>query len=349
MSRYELMQYNRCGSSGLKLPVVSLGGWHNYSNPDQARTLTLKAWELGITHLDFANNYGPPPGAAETSFGKIMRHDLAGHRDELIISSKAGYYMWEGPYGDWGSKKYLTASLHQSLKRLQLDYVDIFYSHRFDPDTPLEETMGALAQFIREGKALYAGISNYPAKAAKKAAKIMTKLHAPLIIHQCAYNMLDRHIEDKVLEETAAHGMGMIVFSPLAQGQLTDRYLHGIPADSRAATGGFLKPEQITKQKIEVIAKLNDLAKARGQTLSQLALTWLLRDRRVTSLLIGASKPEQITDCCKVLTAGLLSAEELRTIETILAPVSPSPLTPPARPAVKKVLKPIVKKHRTFP
>jgi L-glyceraldehyde 3-phosphate reductase len=329
MSRYELMKYNRCGQSGLKLPVVSLGGWHNFSNLDQARTLTLKAWDLGITHFDFANNYGPPPGAAETSFGKLLQHELAAHRDELIISSKAGYHMWEGPYGDWGSKKYLTASLHQSLKRLQLDYVDIFYHHRYDPDTPLEETMGALAQIIREGKALYAGISNYPAKAAKKAAKIMAKLHVPLVIHQCAYNMLHRHIEDKVLEETADHGMGMIVFSPLAQGQLSDRYLHGIPADSRVKTSGqFLKAENLTKQKLEVITKLNDFAKARGQTLSQLALTWILRDRRITSLLIGASKPEQIEDCCKVTKAELLSADELKKIEAILAPISPSPLTP---------------------
>ncbi|MDR0534191.1 MAG: aldo/keto reductase [Verrucomicrobiales bacterium] len=343
MSRYELMKYHRCGQSGLKLPVVSLGGWHNFSNPDQARTLTLKAWDLGITHFDFANNYGPPPGAAETSFGKLLQHELAAHRDELIISSKAGYYMWEGPYGDWGSKKYLTASLHQSLKRLQLDYVDIFYHHRYDPDTPLEETMGALAQIIREGKALYAGISNYPAKAAKKAAKIMAKLHVPLVIHQCAYNMLHRHIEDKVLEETADHGMGMIVFSPLAQGQLSDRYLHGIPADSRVKTSGqFLKAENLTKQKLEVITKLNDFAKARGQTLSQLALTWILRDRRITSLLIGASKPEQIADCCKATEAELLSADELKKIEAILAPISPSPLTPAIK--APRSLRPIPRK-----
>ncbi|MDR1190037.1 MAG: aldo/keto reductase [Verrucomicrobiales bacterium] len=345
MSRYELMKYNRCGSSGLKLPVVSLGGWHNYSNLDQARALTLKAWDLGITHFDFANNYGPPPGAAETSFGQIMRRELAGHRDELIVSSKAGYYMWEGPYGDWGSRKYLTASLHQSLRRLQLDYVDIFYHHRFDPDTPLEETMGALAQFVREGKALYAGISNYPAKAAKKAAKIMAKLHAPLVIHQCAYNMFRRDIEDKVLEETAAHGMGMIVFSPLAQGVLTDRYLRGIPADSRVAVSGqFLKAEHLTKQKLDLVAKLNDLAKARGQTLTQLALTWILRDRRVTSLLIGASQPEQIEDCCKVVGAELLSAEELRKIEAILAPVSPIPSAVPARRVVRKIIRPVARK-----
>lgn len=345
MSRYNLMQYNRCGNSGLKLPLISLGGWHNFSHLDQARTLTMKAWDLGVTHFDFANNYGPPPGAAEISFGKIMRRELAGNRDELIISSKAGYYMWEGPYGEWGSKKYLTASLHQSLKRLQLDYVDIFYSHRFDPDTPLEETMGALAQMIHEGKVLYAGISNYPAKAAKKAAKIMAKLHAPLIIHQCAYNMLHRNIEDKVLEETANHGMGMIVFSPLAQGQLSDRYLHGIPDDSRIKTSGqFLKAGDLTKQKIDILTKLNNFAKERGQTLSQLALTWVLRDRRVTSLLIGASKPEQIEDCCKVAKAELLSAEELKKIESILAPISPSPLAAASKPKPVKVLRPITKK-----
>ncbi|MDR1145822.1 MAG: aldo/keto reductase [Verrucomicrobiales bacterium] len=323
MSRYQLMHYNRCGRSGLKLPLVSLGGWHNFSNPDQARALTMRAWDLGITHFDFANNYGPPPGAAETSFGGILQHELAAHRDELIVSSKAGYPMWDGPYGDWGSKKYLTASLHQSLRRLRLDYVDIFYHHRFDPDTPLEETLGALAQFIREGKALYAGISNYPAKAVKKAAKIMAKLRAPLVIHQCAYNLLHRGIEDQVLEETAAQGMGMIVFSPLAQGQLSDRYLHGIPADSRVKTSGqFLKAEHLTRQKIEVLAKLNDLAKARGQTLSQLALTWILRDRRVTSLLIGASKPEQIEDCCRVVKAELLSAGELLEISNLIAQIA---------------------------
>ncbi|MDD5262972.1 MAG: aldo/keto reductase [Methylacidiphilales bacterium] len=341
-TRYERMKYVRCGQSGLKLPLVSLGGWHNFEALDRVRELTLKAWDLGITHIDLANNYGPPPGIAEIQFGRILKGELAAHRDELIISTKAGYFMWDGPYGEWGSKKYLTASLDQSLRRLQLDYVDIFYSHRFDPDTPLEETMGALALAIQQGKALYAGISSYPAKAAKKAAKIMAKLRVPLVIHQCAYNMLDRKIEGKVLEETGDGGMGMIVFCPLAQGLLTNRYLQAIPDDSRAAKPGtFLDKDRITPKLVATLNKLNAIAKGRGQTLARLALTWILRERHVASLLIGASKPEQIADCAAVQNDELLSAEELRQIEAILAELNP-PSTPP-RPAAQKtpVLKPI--------
>lgn len=344
MSRYDLMKYPRCGKSGLKLPLVSLGGWHNFETLDRARTLTLKAWDLGITHFDFANNYGPPPGSAETSFGHIMKSDLAGHRDELIISSKAGYGMWAGPYGDWGSKKYLTASLHQSLKRLQVDYLDIFYSHRFDPETPLEETMGALAQAIREGKALYAGISNYPAKAVKKAAKIMEDLHAPLIIHQTCYHMLNRSIEGKILEETDEGGMGMIVFSPLAQGLLTDRYLKGIPDDSRAASStGFLKSDRVTPALVAGLRELNTVAQSRGQSLARMALGWILRDPRITSLLIGASRPQQIEDCVAVRNDESFTEEELARIETILARLNPPAAPATTAAAVKSAAKKPVK------
>jgi L-glyceraldehyde 3-phosphate reductase len=325
-SRYDLMKYVRCGNSGLKLPLVSFGGWHNFQDFDSARRLALKAWELGITHFDLANNYGPPPGSAEENFGRLLRGDLAAHRDELVISTKAGYHMWAGPYGEWGSKKYLTASLHQSLRRLGLEYVDIFYSHRFDPETPLEETMGALSLAVQQGKALYAGISNYPAKAVKKAAKIMKKLGTPLLIHQCSYHMLNRSIEGKVLEETEQGGMGMIVFSPLAQGMLTNRYLAGIPADSRAASAsGFLKREQIKPELVDKLRKLEAMAQKRGQSLARMALDWILRDTRITSVLIGASKPEQIAECCGVVGDELFTAEELRQIEQILNPAPPTP------------------------
>jgi L-glyceraldehyde 3-phosphate reductase len=340
MSRYEKMTYRRCGQSGLKLPLLSLGGWHNFEHLDRARKLTLKAWDLGITHFDFANNYGPPPGSAEIHFGRLIKSDLAAHRDELIISSKAGYHMWEGPYGEWGSKKYLIASLHQSLRRLQVDYLDIFYSHRFDPDTPLEETMGALAQAVREGKALYAGISSYPAKAVKKATKIMRDLNTPLIINQSSYSLLDRWIEGKVLEETAEAGLGMIVFCPLAQGLLTDRYLQGIPQDSRAASAtGFLKSERVTPLMVEVLQELNAVATGRGQTLARMALTWILRDPRITSLLIGASQPEQIEDCVAVQKDHALTTEELHLIETALARLKPPILE--VKVPVPKPIKPI--------
>ena len=346
-SRYDRMKYIRCGSSGLKLPVVSLGGWHNFEKPDLARDLTLKAWDLGITHFDLANNYGPPGGIAEIHLGQILKRELAAHRDELVVSTKAGYKMWEGPYGDWGSKKYLLSSLDQSLRRLQLDYVDIFYSHRHDPDTPLDETMGALALAVLQGKALYAGISNYPAKAVKKAAKIMDRLNVPLIIHQCSYNMLDRRIEDKVLEETGEGGMGMIVFCPLAQGLLTNRYLNGVPSDSRAAgTSVFLKAERITPVLQGVLNKLNGVAQERGQTLARLALSWILRDRRVASLLIGASKPSQIEDCAAVQNDELLTAEELRRIEGILAELKPAAAV--AKPAVA-VKVPVIRPLKAAP
>jgi L-glyceraldehyde 3-phosphate reductase len=349
MSRYDLMKYPHCGQSGLKLPLISLGGWHNFHTLDQARILTLRAWDLGITHFDFANNYGPPPGSAETHFGYLMKHELAGHRDELIIASKAGYPMWSGPYGDGGSKKYLTASLHQSLKRLQVDYVDIFYSHRFDPDTPLEETMGTLAQMIREGKALYAGISSYPPKAIKKAAKIMKSLNAPLIINQSSYNMLNRKIEGKILEETADAGMGMIVFSPLAQGLLTHRYLQGIPSDSRAASStGALKAERLTPTLLATLEELNRIAKQRGQSMARMALSWILRDRRITSLLVGASSVAQIEDSVAVQKDELFTPEELRQVETALAklnpPPSPSVATTTTLPTKKPIkLKPLSK------
>lgn len=294
----ELMEYRRCGKSGLLLPVVSLGGWHNFSTLDQARELTMAAFDLGITHIDLANNYGPPPGMAETQVGRILETDLASHRDEIIISTKAGYTMWEGPYGDWGSKKYLTASLDQSLKRLGLDYVDIFYSHRYDPGTPLEETMGALHQAVRAGKALYPAISNYPKKAVKKAAKIMRNWGTPLLAHQCPYNLFNRAIEvGGVIKESDERGMGMVVFSPLAQGLLTDRYLNDIPQDSRVVTSGeFLKVEDVTEEKRKINCALNALASERGLSLARLALLWCLRKNAVTTVLIGASKTAQIRE-----------------------------------------------------
>jgi L-glyceraldehyde 3-phosphate reductase len=322
-TRYDTMQYRRSGRSGLRLPVISLGLWHNFGGVDSrenGRAIIRRAFDLGITHFDLANNYGPPPGSAEETFGAILRDDLSAFRDELIISSKAGYLMWPGPYGEWGSRKYLLASLDQSLRRMSLEYVDIFYHHRPDPETPLEETMGALDQAVRSGKALYAGISNYPPDLARQAANILRSLGTPCVIHQPSYNMFNRWIEDGLLTVLGQEGIGCIVFSPLAQGLLTDKYLADIPPDSRAAKPhGFLRPEQITDAKIAKVRRLNDLARERSQTLAQLALAWVLRHREVTSALIGASRVAQVEDAVAALAAAPLAEDELQAIETILA------------------------------
>lgn len=316
------MQYRRCGKSGIKLPAVSLGLWHNFGHVDNfenSRRIIHTAFDAGITHFDLANNYGPPPGSAEENFGKILKQDLFGHRDEMIISSKAGYYMWEGPYGEWGSKKYLVSSLDQSLKRMGLEYVDIFYHHRPDPDTPLEETMTALDLIVRQGKALYVGISNYKADAAEKAIAMLKQMGTPCLIHQPKYSMFERWVENGLLEVLEQNGVGCIPFSPLAQGLLTNRYLNGIPDDSRAGRSGvFLKPAQITEEKLATIRQLNGIATKRGQSLAQMALAWVLKDPRITSVLIGASKPEQVTDSINCLSNIVFSAEELSSIETIL-------------------------------
>lgn len=320
--RYQSMEYRRCGHSGLQLPAISLGLWHNFGDTtlfDNSRDMLLCAFDLGITHFDLANNYGPPPGSAETNFGRILQQDLMPYRDEMVISSKAGYTMWEGPYGDWGSKKYLIASLNQSLKRMGLDYVDIFYHHRPDPNTPLEETMGALDLIVRQGKALYVGLSNYPAETARQAIKILSDLGTPCLIHQPKYSMFERWVEGGLLDVLQDEGVGSIAFSPLAGGLLTDRYLHGIPPDSRAAHSKFLKPEAITEQKLGQIKKLNDMALARGQKLSQMALAWVLRGDRITSVLIGASRTSQIEDAVGMLENRHFSAEEISAIERILA------------------------------
>jgi L-glyceraldehyde 3-phosphate reductase len=320
--RYKKMEYRRCGESGLKLPILSLGLWHNFGHVDNienCRSILRLAFDSGVTHFDLANNYGPPPGSAEENFGRLMREDFQGHRDELIISSKAGYTMWDGPYGDWGSKKYLVASLDQSLKRMGLAYVDIFYHHRPDPATPLEETMTALDLFVRQGKALYAGISNYPKKEAAKAFKILRELGTPCVIHQPKYSMFERWVEDGLLDTLEKNGVGCIPFSPLAQGLLTNKYLNGIPADSRAAKPhGFLKEEQVTDARIKQIKALNAIAEKRGQTLAQMALAWLLKDKRVTSVLIGASKPEQLADSLRCQDNINFSEKELEAIEAIL-------------------------------
>jgi len=320
--RYDKMQYRRCGKSGIKLPAISLGLWHNFGHVDvmeNFRKILHLAFDSGITHFDLANNYGPPPGSAETNFGKILKEDFGGYRDEMIISSKAGYTMWDGPYGDWGSKKYLVSSLDQSLKRMQLDYVDIFYHHRPDPETPLEETMSALDLIVRQGKALYAGISNYPAEEADKAIAILKRLGTPCLIHQPKYSMFVRDAEEGLLDVLEKDGVGCIPFSPLAQGLLTNKYLHGIPEDSRAAKStGFLQTSQVTDEVISKIKKLNSLAGERNQTLAQMALAWLLKDNRVTSVLIGASKPEQLADSLKALDNIDFSAGELSKIEAIL-------------------------------
>ncbi len=322
-NRYETMRYNRCGRSGLKLPAISLGLWHNFGGVDaleNARAIVHRAFDLGITHFDLANNYGPPPGSAEETFGRILREDLSRYRDELVISTKAGWRMWPGPYGDWGSRKYLIASLDQSLKRMGLDYVDIFYHHRPDPETPLEETMSALDHIVRQGKALYIGISSYPPELTRQAAHILRQLGTPCLIHQPSYNMFNRWIEEGLLDVLEEEGIGCIVFSPLAQGLLTDRYLGGIPADSRAAKPhGFLRPEHVTEDKVTRVRQLNEIARARGQTMAQMALAWVLRDRRVTSALTGASNVPQVEQNVAALRNLDFSPEELKAIDAILS------------------------------
>lgn len=321
-TRYQSMQYRRCGQSGVKLPAISLGLWHNFGDTtliDTSRQLLHRAFELGITHFDLANNYGPPPGSAESNFGRILQEDFLPYRDELIISTKAGYTMWDGPYGDWGSRKYLIASLDQSLKRMGLEYVDIFYHHRPDPETPLRETMKALDHVVRQGKALYVGLSNYPAELARQAIEILDDLGTPCLIHQPKYSMFERAPEQGLLSVLQEKGVGCIPFSPLAGGQLTDRYLNGIPADSRAASGSrFLNPDQITEEKISQVRELNALAESRGQKLSQMALAWVLRHDAVTTVLIGASKTAQIEDAVGTLDNLHFRADELSAIDAIL-------------------------------
>jgi L-glyceraldehyde 3-phosphate reductase len=327
-NRYDAMHYRRCGVSGVKLPAISLGLWHNFGEVDvfeDSRAMIRRAFDLGITHFDLANNYGPPPGSAEETFGNVLRKDLAQFRDELIISTKAGYLMWPGPYGEWGSRKYLIASLDQSLRRMGLDYVDIFYHHRPDPETPLEETMGALAHIVRSGRALYVGISSYSAQGTRQAAQLLNTLGTPCFIHQPRYSMFDRWIEGDLLNALREEGIGCIVFSPLAQGLLTDKYLNGIPAGSRASKPhGFLKPEQVTEDKLSKILGLNELAMARGQTLAQMALAWVLRHSEVTSAVIGASRSEQIDDAVGALEHLKFTTEELLAIENILSARSPA-------------------------
>ena len=318
-TRYDQMTYNRCGRSGLKLPAISLGLWHNFGFDKSAESksaICRRAFDLGITHFDLANNYGPPPGSAEIAFGDILRRDFRRLRDELVISTKAGYDMWPGPYGEWGSRKYLLASLDQSLKRMGLDYVDIFYSHRFDPETPLEETMGALDHAVRQGKALHVGISSYNSRRTKEAVAILKRLGAPCLIHQPSYSMINRWIEDDHLLDTLeAEGVGAIVFSPLAQGLLTDKYLNGVPDGSRATASHFFNKAMLAPKNIERARHLDAIAKRRGQTLAQMALAWTLRDKRVTSALIGASSPEQVTDSVKALNNLSFTAEELSEID----------------------------------
>ena len=321
--RYEKMVYRRCGQSGLKLPAVSLGLWHNFgdnSSYSNMVNMCLTAFDNGITHFDLANNYGPEAGSAEINFGRILKEHLSAYRDEMIISTKAGYYMWPGPYGDNGSRKYLLASLDCSLKRMGLDYVDIFYHHRMDPDTPLEETMGALEQAVTSGKALYVGLSNYDGKTLEKASKILDERHVPFIINQNRYNIFDRKIEDNGLKETSHKlGKGIICFSPLAQGLLTDRYLNGIPDDSRIRTDGrFLKEEYVTDVVLDKVRQLNDLAESRGQTLARMALAWVLKDEPITSVIIGAFKPEQILDNVKALDNLDFTSEEIKTIDSLI-------------------------------
>jgi L-glyceraldehyde 3-phosphate reductase len=316
------MVYNYCGNSGLKLPAISLGLWHNFGGVDSfenAKEMILSAFDAGITHFDLANNYGPPPGSAEENFGKILAAHLKPYRDEIIVSTKAGYKMWEGPYGEWGSRKYMLSSLDQSLKRLKLDYVDIFYSHRPDPETPLEETMGALDQAVRQGKALYAGISNYKPDQTKRASEILRKLGTPCILHQPKYSMFERWVEPDLLAVLEKEGIGLIAFSPLAQGLLTDRYLKGIPDGSRASKAhGFLKKNDITPEKLVKIAALNELAKKRGQSLAQMAIAWLLKDKRVTSVLVGASSVGQLKTNLATLDKLDFTPYELQEIEEVL-------------------------------
>lgn len=321
-NRYETMQYRRCGRSGIKLPLLSLGLWHNFGNKDDfenARNILRTAFDNGITHFDLANNYGPPYGSAEKNFGKIFREDFAQYRDELIISTKAGWDMWPGPYGNFGSRKYLIASLDQSLQRMGLDYVDIFYHHRPDPETPLEETMGALDQIVRQGKALYVGISQYNAEDTTRAAEILKRQGTPFLIHQPRYNMMDRWVEDGLLDTLEREGIGSIVFSPLEQGILTSKYLDGIPEDSRAATeGSYLNKSQITPEVVQQVQKLNEIAQSRNQSLAQMAVAWLLKDKRVTSVLVGVSKVTQLKDNIASLDNLNFSQEELDKIEMIL-------------------------------
>lgn len=321
--RYEKMTYHRCGRSGLKLPAISLGLWHNFGDStrvDNSRDLLRHAFDNGITHFDLANNYGPPPGSAEENFGRILREDFRGYRDELVLSSKAGYTMWDGPYGDWGSRKYLISSLDQSLKRMGVEYVDIFYHHRPDAETPLEETMTALDHLVRQGKALYVGLSNYPAELAAQAIALLKDLGTPCLIHQPKYSLFERAPEAGLLDVLGERGVGSIAFSPLAGGMLTDRYLQGIPDDSRAASGSrFLSGDQLTPEKMDKVQRLNTLAQGRGQKLSQMALAWVLRGDRVTSVLIGASKTSQIDDAVQMLDNRHFSAQELAEIDAILA------------------------------
>jgi len=321
-SRYDIMEYRRCGKSGLKLPLLSLGLWHNFGDnddQDNAREILHTAFDNGITHFDLANNYGPPYGSAESNFGKFFKQDFKQYRDELIISSKAGWDMWPGPYGNFGSRKYLIASLDQSLQRMGLDYVDIFYHHRPDPETPLEETMGALDQIVRDGKALYVGISQYNAEDTAKAAKILKELKTPFIIHQPRYNMIDRWVENGLMDTLEQNGLGSIVFSPLEQGILTGKYLNGIPKDSRAATeGSYLDKSQITDEVVSQIQQLNELARKREQSLAQMAVAWLLKDERVTSVLVGVSRKSQLEDNLKAIRNIHFSTEELKEIDNIL-------------------------------
>jgi L-glyceraldehyde 3-phosphate reductase len=319
-ARYDAMRYNRCGRSGLKLPAISLGLWHNFGEAtslENARRMAHTAFDLGITHFDLANNYGPPPGSAEKNFGRILREDLAGYRDELVISTKAGYDMWPGPYGNWGSRKYLLASLEQSLSRMGLDYVDIFYSHRFDPETPLEETMGALATAVKQGKALYVGISSYSAKKTAEAAAILEEMGVRLLIHQPSYSMLNRWVEEALLDELERRGVGAIAFSPLAQGLLTDKYLGGVPEHSRAGsrTPSFKQESYLSEENLERVRALNRIAERRGQSLAQMALAWVLKEPRITTVLIGASRPEQIEENVAALDKLEFSGDELTEID----------------------------------
>ena len=323
-TRYEKMKYNRCGKSGLMLPAVSLGLWHNFGDTGvyaKMEEMCFTAFDHGITHFDLANIYGPKAGSAESNFGKILKEHFMPYRDEMIISTKAGYDMWEGPYGDWGSRKYLIASIDQSLKRLGLDYVDIFYHHRMDPNTPLEETMGALSQIVASGKALYVGLSNYDGPTLEKASAILDELHVPFVINQNCYNIFDRTIEQNGLKEASVkNGKGIIAFSPLAQGMLTDHYLNGIPADSRAAKDArYLKPEFITPEKVQALRALNAIAEERGETLARMALKWVMRDGAVTSVLVGASRPEQLIENCRAFEGSPLGEEELVRIDAATA------------------------------
>lgn len=325
--RYQSMLYHSCGKSGLKLPAISMGLWHNFGDTasyDNMRQLCFTAFDHGITHFDLANNYGPEPGSAEIHFGRILKEDFKPYRDEMLISTKAGYEMWDGPYGNWGSRKYLLASLDQSLQRMGLEYVDIFYHHRMDPDTPLEETMGALSHAVASGKALYAGLSNYNGETLEKAAAILQELHCPFVINQNRYSIFDRTIENNGLKETASRlGKGIIAFSPLAQGMLTNRYMKGIPEDSRIRTDGrFLKEDALTNERLNQIRELNDIASRRGQTLAEMALSWVLRDGIVTSVLVGASNPAQILDNIGALENTKFTREELQKIDEISLPKS---------------------------